>query len=293
MDFEIRKISIEDELFPESLRKIKRPPKELYYCGQILPKENCLAIVGARTCSKYGTECCLEIGSQIAASNLTIVSGLARGIDSFAHFSAVKNKRRTIAVLGTALDKENFYPKENLKLAEEILKNNGLIISEYAPGSKTGPYAFAERNRLIAGLSLGTLMIEAREKSGSLITAANTLEQGKKLFVVPGNIHSLLSKGGHALIKNGAKLVESGEDILRELKIDYLPNIIKSDKPTLSYGNDEEKILNALSENSLDIETLIKLTGLPANKIMGLLAALEIKNKITNLGDNIFCLNRQ
>lgn len=293
MDFEIQKISIEDKFFPKKLREIKKPPKELYYCGRMAAEENCLAIIGARVCSKYGQECCLEIGGELTEANITIVSGLARGIDSFAHLAAVKNKKRTIAILGTALDKKNFYPKENLKLAEQILENDGLIISEYAPGQKTWPYSFVERNRLIAGLSLGTLIIEAREKSGSLITAADTIEQGKKLFALPGSIHSPVSKGCHALIKAGAKLIENGADILKELEIEYLPNTIKSDKPTLGCGEEELKIINALSEKPLDVEMLIKLTELPANKMMGVLAILEIKNKIINLGDNTFCLNRR
>ena len=292
MDFKVQKISITDELFPATLRKIKKPPQTLYYCGRFLVQENCLAIVGARNCSKYGQECCLEIGADLANSNITLVSGLARGIDSFAHFAAVKNKKRTIAVLGTALTKESFYPKENLNLAQQILENDGLILSEYAADEKTGPYSFIERNRLIAGLALGTLVIEAKEKSGSLITAENTLAQGKHLFALPGNIHSPLSKGCHALIKAGAKLVENSEDILKELKIARLPNIIKNDKPTLEYSLDEIKIINALETDALDIESLIKNTSLPVNKIISLLASLEIKNKITNLGDNTFCLNR-
>ncbi len=292
MDFEVKKISIDDEFFPISLKTIKNPPKELYYCGKLFKKEDCLAVVGARICSKYGQECCLEICSALSHANLTIVSGLAEGIDTYAHLAAVKNKKRTIAVLGTAIDQKSFYPKKNLSLAYEILANDGLIISEYEAGVKTQPYAFAQRNRLIAGLSLGTLVIEAREKSGSLITAQNTLEQGKKIFALPGNIHSPLSKGTHNLIKNGAKLTETAEDILKELQINYLPNIIKNDKPTLDCNTEEIKIIEILSEKSLDIENLIKATGLPAQKIMSALATLEIKNKIIDLGDNTFSLNR-
>ncbi|MFA5178449.1 MAG: DNA-processing protein DprA [Candidatus Paceibacterota bacterium] len=290
MDFLIQKISINHDLFPDSLRKIKNPPQELYYYGKINKQENCLAIVGARICSKYGQECCLEIGSQIAEAGLTIVSGLAQGIDSFAHLAALRKNARTIAVLGTAID--NIYPKENLPLAKEILKNNGLIISEYGPGQVTAPYSFAERNRLIAGLGMGTLVIEAKEKSGSLLTAKATKEQGKKIFAIPGNIHSSTSKGCHFLIKNGAKLIENGNDILLELKINNLPLFLKNDKPTTEPLNEEEKIINALIKEPLQIEDLIKITKLSPNKIMGLLSVLEIKNKIIDLGDNTYCLNR-
>ncbi|MFA5009531.1 MAG: DNA-processing protein DprA [Candidatus Paceibacterota bacterium] len=290
MDFLIQKISINHDFFPDSLRTIKNPPQELYYCGKINKQENCLAIVGARICSKYGQECCLEIGSQIVDAGLTIVSGLAKGIDSFAHLAALRKNSRTIAVLGTAID--NIYPKENLPLAKEILKNNGLIISEYAPGQATAPYSFAERNRLIAGLALGTLVIEAKENSGSLLTAKATKEQGKKIFAIPGNIHSETSKGCHALIKDGAKLVQNKNDILQELKINSLPLFLKNDKPITEISSNEEKILKTLEKEPLQIEDLIKITGLAPSKIMSLLSVLEIKNKIIDLGDNTYCLNR-
>lgn len=290
MDFPIQKISIEDKLFPNSLKKIKNPPRDLYYYGKIMTEENCLAIVGARLCSKYGQECCLDIGSAIAKAGLTIVSGLAKGIDSFAHLSAVKNKKRTIAVLGTAID--NIYPKENLKLAKEILENGGLIVSEYAPGAPTAGYSFVERNRLIAGLSLGVLVIEAKEKSGSLITANYAIEQNKKLFALPGNIRSPLSKGCHSLIKNNANLIENAEDIFNVLKINYLPNFFKNDTPNADCSDEEIKILEILSENPLDIEAIIQAVTWPPNKTMGLLATLQIKNKIIDLGDNTYCLNR-
>lgn len=290
MDFLSQKITIEDALFPNSLKKIKNPPRDLYYYGKIIAEESCLAIVGARLCSNYGQECCLDIGSAIANAGLTIVSGLARGIDSFAHLAAVKNKKRTIAVLGTAIDK--IYPKENLKLAQEILKNNGLIISEYAPGTPTANYSFAERNRLIAGLSLGVLVIEAKEKSGSLITANYALEQNKKIFALPGSIRSPLSQGCHALIKNKASLIENAEDIFNSLKINYLPNISKNDTPNADCSEEERKILKIISENPQNIEAIIQALSWPPNKIIGLLATLQIKNKIIDLGDNTYCLNR-
>jgi len=290
MSYPIKKITIEDALFPSSLKNIKTPPQELYYCGKILPTENCLAIVGARLCSKYGQECSLEIGSALSMAGLTIVAGLARGIDYYAHLSALKNKKRTIAVLGTAID--NIYPKENLKLAQEILKNEGLIISEYAPGTITAKYCFVERNRLIAGLSLGVLVIEAREKSGSLITANYAKEQNKKIFAVPNNIHSPLSRGCHNLIKNGANLIENANDVLGLLGFNNLPNSPKNGKPYADCNPEEIKILEILSENPLNIEAIIRTTGWPANKITSLLSILEIKNKIIDLGDKTYCLVR-
>jgi DNA processing protein len=292
MELSVQKISIEDELYPAILKKIKNPPEALYCAGNLLPKENCLAIVGSRICSKYGQECCLQIGNDIAEAGVTIVSGLARGIDSFAHQAALKTKQRTIAILGTALDTENFYPKENLKLAEEILANNGLIISEYEPGKKTLPYAFAERNRIIAGMSLGVLVVEAKQKSGSLITAEAAREQGKKIFALPGNIYSSNSQGCHALIKKGATLVENADDILTALELDHLPLSFKNDTPTKGSTAEETAILTSLSAEPLNIEALIKTTRLPPNIVMSTLSLLEIKNKIIDLGDNVYCLKR-
>ncbi|MFA5368611.1 MAG: DNA-processing protein DprA [Candidatus Paceibacterota bacterium] len=292
MLFSVQSISINDALYPNILKKIKNPPQTLYYSGKILPKENCLAIVGSRNYSKYGQECCLKIGYDLAESGLTIVSGLARGIDSFAHQAALKAKQRTIAVLGTAIDAKNFYPKENLKIAEEILKNNGLIISEYEPGKKTLPYAFAERNRIISGLSLGVLVIEAKQKSGSLITAESAKKQNKKVFALPGNIYSTNSHGCHELIKKGAILIENSRDILKALELEHLPLTFKNDTPTKS-TQEEKSILACLSEEPLHIEILIKETKLSASTVMSTLSLLEIKNKIIDLGDNTYCLNRK
>lgn len=292
MEFNVKKISINDAEYPEILKRIKNPPKAIYCAGKILANESCIAIVGSRVASKYGQECCLKIGTDLAEAGITIVSGLAKGIDSFAHEAAVKAKKRTIAVLGTAMDPENFYPKENLRLAEEILKNNGLIISEYEPGKKTMPYAFAERNRIISGLSLGTLIIEAKQKSGSLITAAAAKDQGRKVFALPGNIYSPNSAGCHMLIKNGAQLATDASDILKELKLDHLPLSFKNDTETKGSTEEETAILTTLLTEPASIEELIKNTKLPANIVMSTLSILEIKNKVIDLGDNIYCLTK-
>ncbi|MFA5013351.1 MAG: DNA-processing protein DprA [Candidatus Paceibacterota bacterium] len=291
MDFEIQKINYKDKLFPKSLKNIKEAPKELYFSGRLENEENRVAIVGARNCSKYGEDCCLKIGADLAEAGIIIVSGLARGIDSAAHTAAVRSGKRTIAVLGTAID--DIYPKENIKLAEQIIKNNGLILSEYAPGTVTYGYDFARRNRLIAGLSLGVLVVEAKEKSGSLITAEYAREQGKKLFAVPGSIYSQNSRGCHKLIKNGAVLVENANDVLKELKLKNLPLTYKNGKELIK-GNSpaETAILNALAETQLNIENIIKTTNLPPEKAMATVSLLEIQNKIIDLGENTYCLNR-
>jgi len=215
---EIKTITTKDKEYPELLKKIPEPPKTLYFKGNLLPTENCFAIVGTRRCSDYGKQIALEIGGDLVESGFTIISGLAEGIDTHAHLSAVKREKRTIAVLGTGLDEKSIYPQINLKLVKKILETGGCLISEYPPGTRGSKFTFPKRNRIISGMSLGVLVIEAKRKSGSLITAMWAKRQRKKVFAVPGHVHSLNSKGCHYLIKKGAILVENANDILKELK---------------------------------------------------------------------------
>lgn len=227
---EIRRITIEDKDYPELLKKIPSPPPAIYVRGEIFPKENCFAVVGARNCSSYGRRMAKEISSDLVEAGLTIVSGLALGIDAEAHRTAVEKHERTIAVLGTGVDNKSIYPGENLRLAEEILKNNGCLVSEYPPGTRGAKYTFPQRNRIISGLSLGIVVIEAKEKSGSLITAGWAKKQQRKIFSVPGSD----SKETDFLIKNGFIIIENGNDILKELKIFAIKE--KSDR-ILGSGN--------------------------------------------------------
>ena len=213
----MEKITIEDKDYPEQLKKIKNAPEALYFRGKIKPDEVCFAIVGTRRCSSYGKQVALEIAGNLSEPGLTIVSGLAPGIDTFAHTAVVEQGGRTIAVLGTGLDEKSIYPKENIKLARKIVELEGLLISEYPPGTRGTRFSFPQRNRIISGLSKGVLVIEAKQKSGSLITAAYALEQGRDVFAVPGSIYSDYSKGTHKLIKQGAKLTEDINDIIEEI----------------------------------------------------------------------------
>jgi len=286
---EIKKISIEDKNYPNLLKEISNPPRALYYRGELKNDENCFAIVGTRMCSHYGKEIALEIAGDLAESGLTIVSGLAPGIDTFCHEASVEIKKRTIAVLGTGLDEKSIYPKSNLKLTKKILETGGCLISEYPSGTRGTQFTFPQRNRIISGFSLGVLIIEAKTKSGSLITAEWAKKQGRKVFAIPGPIHSLNSKGPHFLIKNGAKLVENANDILQELN---LP--LKSRGSIIGGENEEENlILNALQEESLHIDKIIEKTKLPASKVASLLAILEIKDKVKNLGGNIYAISHR
>lgn len=285
---EMKEVSINDKNYPKLLKKIKNPPKVLYYNGELKTEENCFAIVGTRINSPYGKQAVLEIAGDLTDAGLTIVSGLAPGIDTFAHQATIERNRRTIAVLGTGLDEKSIYPQSNLDLTKRIIENNGCLISEYPPGTSGSKFTFPQRNRIVSGMSLGVLVIESKQKGGSLITAEWAKKQGRKIFALPGPIHSSNSKGPHCLIKKGAKLVENANDILVELN---LPEITK---PGLVEGESgkESLILNALREEVLDIDKIIEKTKLSAAKVASTLAILEIRGKVRNLGGNIYALSR-
>lgn len=296
MEFDIKSVSLENNFYPASLKKIKNPPKKLYFMGNLLEEDElCLGIVGSRNPTDYGKKACLEIGDEIARSNTVIVSGLAKGIDSIAHNCAINNKSRTIAVLGSGIDYQSFYPKENWQLAKKIIANNGLIISEYDQGVKPSRFSFPQRNRLIAGLSSAILVIEAKEKSGSLITAEQGKNQGKKIFAIPNSIYSQNSKGCLNLIKNGAKLTDCAKDIFDEFKKNDLPLIYQENKKIFTTNDEKENnIINLLlqSEQPLNIETIIRLSNLPSAKAISTITILEIKNIIIDIGDKNYCLNK-
>lgn len=206
-------ITIEDKMYPKSLKEVYDYPICLYAKGNIelLNKERMIAIIGCREYSEYGKKCAIYFSYNLARKNVIIVSGLARGIDSFSHYGTIKANGKTIAVLGNGLD--IIYPKENKRLANEIIQKNGLIVSEYALESVPEKRNFPARNRIISGLSKGVIVIEAKKKSGTLLTVDFALEQGKDIYAVPGNINSLNSVGTNDLIKQGAKLVTNYEEI--------------------------------------------------------------------------------
>lgn len=209
----INLITIYNEAYPDKLKNIYDKPLCLYAKGNIkLLKSNSIAIVGARNCSNYGKNITLELAYKLAKNNICIISGLAKGIDKYAHIGALMSYGNTIAVLGNSLD--YIYPLENKEIAEKIIEKGGLIISEYAIGTKPQKMNFPERNRIISGLSDGVVVVEAQEKSGALITADFALEQGKEVFAIPGNINSSYSNGTNNLISEGANIVTSYKDVL-------------------------------------------------------------------------------
>jgi len=288
MTDEIKTTNIKDKNYPKLLKEIKDAPEVLYYRGEILPEENCFAIVGTRRYSPYGKQVALEMAGDLTEAGLIIVSGLAPGIDTFAHTAAVERNKRTIAVLGTGLDEKSIYPQSNLKLAQRILETGGCLISEYPPGTPGSQFSFPQRNRIISGLSLGVLVVEAKEKSGALITAEWARKQRRKVFAVPGPIHSSNSKGPHKLIKQGAKLVEHTNDILKEL------NLPQPSTRTVLVENESEEenlIFKILKEEALYIDKIIEKTKLPASTIASTLAILEIKGKVRNLGNNVYAIS--
>lgn len=212
----IQTITINDKDYPQNLKQIYDAPIVLYLKGnRKVLKEEFIAMVGCRLCTSYGKSVAKKIAYDLSLNNINIISGLARGIDKYSHIGCLAAKGKTIGVLGCGLDR--IYPEENKKLAEEIINNNGAIISEYVIGTKPLAKNFPRRNRIISGISNGVVVVEAKEKSGTLITVDFALEQGKELYVVPGNINSPNSYGTNELIKQGAKVLTKVEDILEDL----------------------------------------------------------------------------
>ena len=285
----IRKIALPDKDYPAILKEIHNPPKELYIKGEIISQDKvAVAVVGTRNCSQYGKQATFDIVGKLAKLGITIVSGLAKGIDTYAHKAALENNGRTIAVLGTSMDKKSFYPSSNYGLSEKIAKN-GAVITEYPPGTRGTQFTFPERNRIVSGLSLGVVVVEAPEQSGALITAALALEQNREVFAIPGSIYNENSKGTNQLIKIGAKLVIDVEDILEELNLTHLIKTEKR-KKYKPESKEEEIILSLLSAQLTHIDEIIKKSKLPASTINSILMILELKGIIRNLGKNNFIL---
>lgn len=287
---EIREIRINDSNYPELLKKIENPPKKLYYRGQIFKKEKSIAVIGSRTPTAYGKQVTLEFVRFLAKTGLTIISGLAIGIDSLAHQAVLEVKGRTIAVLGSGIDDKSITPPRNKKLAQEILKNDGLLVAEYPPGTPGLPRHFPERNRIIAGLSLAVLIVEAKEKSGALITAGYAWRFKRKVFAIPGSIYSPQSKGCHNLIIKGATLVTSPLEILEKLKLAREKQStleIKFESPL------EKLIYELIKEKPLSVEEIVEKANQPAEKILQTLTMLELEEKIYNLGGNIYGIKRK
>jgi DNA processing protein len=283
---EIQQVTIKDPTYPAALKATKDAPEVLWYQGSLAAASApCVAIVGTRRPSSYGQQAALQLAGELTEAGITIVSGLAPGIDTSAHTVCVERSCPTIAVLGTGLDQKSIYPQQNLALSRKIRETGGCLISEFAPGTPGYPNNFRKRNRIISALSLGVVVVEAKEKSGSLITARYAKEQQKKLFAIPGSIYSLNSAGPNKLIKEGATLLENAQDILDVLGIEgpISPKNFGTAKPE---NETEQAILNVLQQEALHIDSIIQQTKLNPSSITSVLALLEISGKIRNLGGN-------
>jgi DNA processing protein len=283
----IQVIAWNDANFPTSLATLTDLPPVLWYQGQLSVAESpAIAIVGSRAASAVAIETASRLAADVASTGLIVVSGLARGVDSVAHRAALLTGR-TIAVLGSGLD--HVYPAEHVPLAKEIART-GLILSEFPPGCPPLPHHFPMRNRLISGLSLGVVVIEASEKSGSLITASCALEQGRDVMVVPGNVLSGRNRGGHALLRDGAKIVETADDIVRELGW-------ACDKGTVDKGRIND-CLEAVSGDPLiagmtpghpyDVDELTALLGLEPKCLLPRLLDLELRGFVHRVAGGRF-----
>jgi len=293
---EIKTVKISDKNYPESIKTLSDAPEVLYYRGVLpTPEEICVAVVGTRRPSDYGQQATIEIAGGLASAGVTVVSGMAPGIDTFAHRTCVERGRRTIAVIGTGLDEKTLYPQQNLELARQIIKHGGCLISEYPPNTPGYAGNFPQRNRLVVALSEGVVVTEAKKRSGSLITANLAKLQKKVLFAVPGQIYMANASGPNKLIKEGAQLIESAQDVLDVLGINNARLVSGTvNSPLIPLGEltvPETLIFTALKEGSLYIDAIIEKTKLSAPVAGSTLALMEISGKIRNLGGNTYSLN--
>ena len=294
-EFGCHVVTQDDVEYPEMLRQIYDPPIVLYVKGALTPADkNGIAIVGSRQTTHYGIEVARKFGYQLAYVGVTVVSGGARGIDTAAHQGAMSAKGRTICVLGTGIN--IVFPPENAELFARI-SENGAVVSQYPFNRKADKQSFAIRNRIVAGMTLGTVVVEANMTSGALITSNFATEYGRQVFAVPGRIDSPRSKGCHDLIKKGAKLCEGAEDILSEFE--YLfpssnrpPSVSETGLlPTLTLSENEQKVYDALDKEPIPMDEVIRKCGLPSSAVSVALLSLEMKRAVRQMPGKLFLRN--
>jgi len=288
-----RLITLRDEAYPIRLKEIYDPPPVLYIKGELKEEDELsISIVGSRKTSPYGRWITEKISQDLARQGVTVVSGMARGIDSVAHWGAISAKGRTLAVLGCGIDV--IYPPENRNLFGKIAEQ-GAVLSEFRMGSLPEGGHFPKRNRIISGLARGVIVVQANMKSGSLITARYALDQGRDVYAVPGNVGAEMSRGSNWLIKQGAKLVESSEDILEEIlpywkkEVNEIPRVC-GPSPTLL--PEERSLFDLLGEEPLHIDEIIRKSGFDAGRVSSLLLDLEIKGLISQWPGKCFSRKR-
>jgi DNA processing protein len=294
-DFGCHILTQGDPDYPELLRQIYDPPIVLYVKGRLTAQDkNAVAMVGSRMTTHYGIEVARKLAYQLAYVGVTVVSGGARGIDTAAHQGTLSAKGRTVVVLGTGIN--IVFPPENAELFERIAAN-GAVITQYPFNRKADKQSFAIRNRIVAGMTLGTVVVEANLTSGALITANFATEYGRQVFAVPGRIDSPRSKGCHELIKKGAKLCEGAEDILSEFEYLFPPSNRPAAHnetgvlPALSLSENERKVYDALSNEESTIDEVIRRSGLPSSAVSVALLSLEMKRVVKQLPGKLFVTN--
>jgi DNA processing protein len=279
-------VPCQEDRYPEVLKNIEDAPLVLYMKGEYNPDDRfAIGVVGSRNHTPYGESVTQRIAGELSAAGFTVVSGLARGIDTLSHKSALAAGGRTIAVLGSGLDVH--YPAENRGLSERIA-SSGCVISEFLPGTMPNKENFPRRNRLISGLSLGILVVEATDNSGSLITAGYALEQNKEVFAVPGNITSRNSEGTNKLIKQGAKIVLKTEDIIEELAPMLKGYIRTGQKDRIQLEGEESRLCTMLSREPKHVDLISRESGLSINQLLGMLLSLELKGIVKQAGGKRF-----
>lgn len=290
-------ITVDDAEYPENLKNIHDPPIVLYVLGALVPEDILsLAIVGSRRASFYGLSAAEKFAFELAQKNITIVSGMARGIDTCAHKGALKAGGRTIAVIGSGFNR--IYPEENKGLSEEIARA-GAVLSEFPLNTEPFKQNFPRRNRVISGLSIGVIVVEAARNSGALITADFALEQGRDVFALPGKVDSATSFGTNALIKQGAKLVSCVDDIIEEIDLPLLSSavrVIPQEKPEKSPVNpdlslDEAGVCALLDSRPVALDELVEKTNMEIQRISGILLKLQLRKVIRELPGKLFVRN--
>lgn len=281
----ISAVTWDDETYPRMLREIDQPPPIFYQKGEILPEdETAVAIVGTRRVTAYGRGVTEELAAYLARNRVTVVSGLARGVDAIAHRSALHAGGRTVAVLGSGVDR--IYPPEHQQLAAEIAEA-GAVISDYPPGTAPESTNFPPRNRIISGLSLAVVVVEASDTSGALITASFAADQSRDVLAVPGNITSPNSKGTNLLIQNGARPLLKPEDVMEVLNLEQI-NTRRLARTLLPADETESQILKVIGENTLSVDEISFLSGLQIEIVSATLAMMELKGLVRNSGTMTF-----
>ncbi len=282
-----RIITFWDDEYPKLLKKIYDPPVLLYVKGQPLKREmDCISVVGTRNITAYGKGITTSVVATMVSSGLIVVSGLARGVDSVAHRKTVNDGGKTVAVLGNGID--FVYPTENTKLAEQIMEN-GTVISEFSIGTQPNAINFPQRNRIISGLSHGTIVIEAGNRSGAILTALNAVDQNREVFAAPGRLTDKMSVGCNRLIRNGAIPVESGDQIMEHIKNQlFSPRDPIKQKIKLHLTKEEHALIDLLEDDPLFIDDIVSKGGLEITKALTLLLKLELKGAVVQLSGKQF-----